>query len=328
MPTIDVIIPAYNCLHFIDKAIASCASQILDDGWRMAVTVVNDCSTDGDYRALEDRWTDIIDIGVVDMAVNCGVGVARQTGIDNTHGEFIAFLDADDTLYGCYALRDLLRNIGNNDVIMGQFVEETEAGYAVHESNMTWCHGKIYRRAFLDRHNIRFPDYRNNEDSGFNGVVMGLTDNIIYSPIAVYSWNCNKGSTVRSKHEQYKYAYGWRDLVRNVEYVVKELSERHLNKAQIRDYVCGAFAGFYFQLCDSKMHLPDELEENLKVLKQVYETSVKQFVLDGAVSWEYLQKYYYDTFAKVGIPYLTYKDYWKELGYFEDMKRADFFRNS
>lgn len=324
MPTIDVIIPAYNCLHFIDKAIASCACQILDEDWKLAVTVVDDCSTDGDYHTLADKWIEIIDIGVVHTAKNSGVGVARQCGIDNTHGDFFTCLDADDCFEGCHALRDLLRNIGNNDVIMGQFVEETDKGYSVHEDNFTWVHGKIFRRAFIERHNIRFPDYRNNEDSGYNGVIQGITDRIVYSPIAVYSWNCNKGSTVRSKHEEYKYAYGWRDLVRNVEYVVSELLERHIDKARIMNYVCGAFAGFYYQLCDSKMHMPEELEKNWAVLKMVYQSSVRPFVLDGAVSWEFLQKCYYDTFTKVGIPFITYKDYWKELGYFDDLKEADY----
>jgi len=324
MHTIDVIIPAYNCLHLIDKAIASCVCQILDDDCEIAVTVVDDCSTDGDYRALEDKWINIIDIAVFRTDKNGGVGVARQYGIDNTHGDFIMFLDADDCFEGCHAVRDLLRNIADNDVIMGQFIEETENGYAVHEDNFTWVHGKMFRRSFLDRHNIRFPDYRNNEDSGFNGVIKGITDRIAYSPIAVYSWNMNKNSTVRSKHEKYKYAYGWRDLVRNVEYVVGELLDRHIDKSRICNYVCGAYAGFYYQLCDSKMHMPDALEQNWAVLKAVYITSVRPFVLDGAVSWEFLQKCYYDTFAKVGIPFITYKEYWNELGYFKDLKEVKY----
>ena len=90
MPEISVIIPAYNAQKTIKKTIESVIEQTYAD-WELIL--INDGST--------DRTVEIVNeikesrIKVYNYA-NAGVAKARDRGIENARGKYIAFLDADD----------------------------------------------------------------------------------------------------------------------------------------------------------------------------------------------------------------------------------------
>lgn len=92
-PLVSVVMPAYNAAPYIEEAIRSALSQ----SWsNLEVLVVNDGSKDDTAiiaRAIGDDRVRVID------RANGGVSNARNTGVDAAHGEFIAFLDADDALH-------------------------------------------------------------------------------------------------------------------------------------------------------------------------------------------------------------------------------------
>ncbi|MCC7418343.1 MAG: glycosyltransferase [Acidobacteria bacterium] len=88
-PRVSVVIPNYNCGRFIADAIGSVLAQTMDD---LEVIVVDDGSTDGSAAALRpfgDR------VRLFEQP-NRGVSTARNRGIGESRGEFVAFLDADD----------------------------------------------------------------------------------------------------------------------------------------------------------------------------------------------------------------------------------------
>ena len=91
-PRVSVIVPVRNCREFIHEAIASICQQ---DYQNLEVIVVDDGSTDYDYRLLAE-----IDsrIRVIRLSGN-GVSVARNAGMRNASGDYIAFLDADDVWF-------------------------------------------------------------------------------------------------------------------------------------------------------------------------------------------------------------------------------------
>ncbi len=90
MPTISVIIPAYNAERTILETIASVQQQTFSD---LELIVVDDGSTD---RTLELLYTVTDERLRIFSYQNGGVSVARNRGISHATGEFIAFLDADD----------------------------------------------------------------------------------------------------------------------------------------------------------------------------------------------------------------------------------------
>jgi len=89
LPLVSVIVPSYNYLRFIDKCLESVLTQ---DYPNIEIIVVDDGSTDGSLEHLKELDAPI----KVLQQRNQGVSVARNTGLLESRGEFVAFLDADD----------------------------------------------------------------------------------------------------------------------------------------------------------------------------------------------------------------------------------------
>ncbi len=95
MPTVSIVMPAFNASGSISKAIESVQRQSLTD-WELVV--IDDGSTDNTRQVVEDLITRDPRIRLLTSAGK-GVSDARNTGLDATRGEFITFLDADDFMY-------------------------------------------------------------------------------------------------------------------------------------------------------------------------------------------------------------------------------------
>ncbi|MCJ8280166.1 MAG: glycosyltransferase [Rivularia sp. ALOHA_DT_140] len=90
MPCCSIIIPAYNAIKYLPETLESVLKQSFTD---FEVFIIDD----GSYDNIVE-WVD----GIQDSRVkfisqkNKGVSAARNLGISNASGEYIAFLDADD----------------------------------------------------------------------------------------------------------------------------------------------------------------------------------------------------------------------------------------
>jgi glycosyltransferase involved in cell wall biosynthesis len=94
-PLVSVIIPAYNCARYLERALESVRAQRYPAD-RLEIIVVDDGSTDrSPMVAAEyaDRDPRVIAL----RQANAGPAAARNRGIDAARGKLIAFLDADDT---------------------------------------------------------------------------------------------------------------------------------------------------------------------------------------------------------------------------------------
>lgn len=90
MPQISVIIPAYNAQTTILETIASVQKQTFSD---FELIVINDGSTDQTLELLHRIKDDRLKVF---SYANGGLPTARNRGIAQASGEFLAFLDADD----------------------------------------------------------------------------------------------------------------------------------------------------------------------------------------------------------------------------------------
>ncbi len=88
-PAVSVIIPTYNRGWILKDAIDSVLAQ---DYWPFELIIVDDGSTDNTFDIL-DAYKDHM---IVFRQQNKGVSAARNTGILNSSGRYIAFLDSDD----------------------------------------------------------------------------------------------------------------------------------------------------------------------------------------------------------------------------------------
>jgi glycosyltransferase involved in cell wall biosynthesis len=88
-PTISVIIPCYNAERYIAATIRS---VLLQNWQKLEIVVVDDGSKDHSAQLVRDAFPDVKLV----CQPNQGVAVARNTGIAQATGDWIAFLDADD----------------------------------------------------------------------------------------------------------------------------------------------------------------------------------------------------------------------------------------
>jgi glycosyltransferase involved in cell wall biosynthesis len=88
-PLISVIIPTFNRRHQAEEAVASVLSQTFTD---FELIVVDDGSTDDTAAMLESYAPDLTLI----RQNNQGVSSARNKGVVNSRGKYLAFLDSDD----------------------------------------------------------------------------------------------------------------------------------------------------------------------------------------------------------------------------------------
>lgn len=90
-PLVSIVIPMYNREKTIQTAITSVLAQTYD---KIEVIVVDDCSTDNSVNMVKQLKDDRIRL--VLLKRNSGACVARNVGLDNARGEYIAFHDSDD----------------------------------------------------------------------------------------------------------------------------------------------------------------------------------------------------------------------------------------
>ena len=88
-PTVSVIIPAYNSERYIADAVKSVLAQSYQPA---EVIVVDDGSSDGTARVVQGLGNSIRSL----HQANRGEPAARNLGLRNAQGEYVAFLDADD----------------------------------------------------------------------------------------------------------------------------------------------------------------------------------------------------------------------------------------
>lgn len=95
MPLISVVIPVYNGERYLPRTLESLRQQTLHD---FEVVMVDDGSTDSSADIMRSAAREDARFRMVSRS-NGGLSAARNTGIEATHGEWIYFIDADDTLH-------------------------------------------------------------------------------------------------------------------------------------------------------------------------------------------------------------------------------------
>ena len=88
---VSVIIPSYNREKTIERAVMSVLNQTYKD---LELIVVDDCSKDNTVEVLKSIKDDRLKI--IRLEKNSGACVARNVGIENAQGDYIAFQDSDD----------------------------------------------------------------------------------------------------------------------------------------------------------------------------------------------------------------------------------------
>lgn len=130
MTTVSVVIPTYNRVDVLPRAVESVLGQTFRD---LELLVVDDGSTDETLAYLDDVEDERL--RVVEHETNQGANAARNTGIGAADGEYVAFLDSDDEWHP----RKLERQIDR--------VEPTSTEYVAAYCDSEQSHGGVRGRA-------------------------------------------------------------------------------------------------------------------------------------------------------------------------------------
>lgn len=109
---VSVIVPVYNSELYLEECIDSIISQSYKN---IEIVLVNDGSTDKSEHICQKYKSNNV---LLINQPNQGVSVARQTGVDNATGEWILFVDSDDTIPN-NAIELMVRMASDVDIVAG-----------------------------------------------------------------------------------------------------------------------------------------------------------------------------------------------------------------
>lgn len=192
------------------------------------VKVVND----GGNRLPEDKLAELpYSVEQIDIP-HGGVSAARNAGIEHATGRWIMFCDFDDSFASIFSLREIMTLLKTDDydmlwcrIIAEDYMDGKQLLYYVPDKQRyVFCHGKVYRTAFLKEKNVRFrEDLVFNEDSCFNAVIIARTPasriGEIRSPVPLYCWIRRPSSVTNSgREDEAAYGHFRRNLIVTSEY--------------------------------------------------------------------------------------------------------------
>lgn len=144
---ISVITTFYNAERFILHAVNSVNQQVID-GFEVEYVIVDDKSPDKSREMLENfiqvQGNKHIDYRVIEPEENLGCGGARKFGIDNSTGNYLMFLDADDY----YINRDFMFRAYNT--IKKERADIVEYGVLFNQSNGQQINNSARERIVID----------------------------------------------------------------------------------------------------------------------------------------------------------------------------------
>lgn len=231
-PLISIIVPVYNAEQYLKECLDSICQQTFTD---FELILINDGSTDASGRICDEfAWKDPR-IRVFHEH-NGGVSVARNIGLDNTKGEWIAFIDADDRLlpkaldhlYNATISIDVdIVLAGSNMLVDGKIIpyyvyKPLQSSEVLKYIDQQALWGYLIRARVIHDNNIRFiSGLAYSEDIVFLSEVAIKSRLILHIAECVYIYRCHNSSAcaardgvMRSGH-QFHAAYALMKLADN-----------------------------------------------------------------------------------------------------------------
>lgn len=261
MSTITIIVPIYKVEKYLAKCIDSILKQSFND---FELFLINDGSPDKCGEICEKYAKKDKRIKVIHKE-NEGVSSARNLGIEMAHGEYIAFVDPDDTIEpNMYSLllekainhqvdmvicpiRTVNINTSTNTVstvwnkVNSPINRDEIEGKLIPAilSNKTYslvsCVNKLYRKSFFNQNNIRFEKNKHHsEDARINFKILTLIDSIVFIDIPLYNYYIYPRDSLTQIFREDLYEY----IIDNKKLLLELASrfDQEINSSSIRNH--------------------------------------------------------------------------------------------
>lgn len=220
LPLISVVIPVYN----IEKYIAGCLESVISQSYEnLEIICVDDGSSDQSGKICEEYALKDSRIKVIHQK-NCGQSAARNTGIQNSSGEYLSFIDGDDKIkQGTYKK---VIDVFNKDVDVVWFgmdiiyeaheeYRQSDADYyglkftgkqqitdeLLWQSDCSVCN-KIFKSKHIKDNNIYFLEGHLYEDALFYWQIFSIIKNAYYINDKLYVYHRRQNSTMSRTFEK------------------------------------------------------------------------------------------------------------------------------
>ena len=208
---ISIVVPLYNGERYIKNLINQFDKQTYNT---LEVIFVDDGSKDSTYEKLLKTINDSNrNFYKVVTQENSGQGAARNRGIKEATGDYIMFVDQDDIIEQDYVEQMVNALISDNiDIVLSGYrhiLPDGKIQRSVKLTNSEWCKymnitpwGKLYKREFINKHNIEFLPVVLGEDIFFNSYCYSNNPCVVYTEYIGYSWVLNTTSVSNTIHKK------------------------------------------------------------------------------------------------------------------------------
>ncbi len=260
---ISIIVPVYNVEAYLPRCLESLTGQTCRD---LEIICVNDGSTDGSLRILQDAAAKDGRIRVVDQK-NQGLSGARNSGLQVARGEWVMFVDSDDWI-DCECCASVLAAVTpETDLCFFSYVREfprssepkyifdttkriyrgtdaeqlyvrliaptgKELGTPDKLDSLSTAWGKLYKTSIIKEHQIEFVSTKEigTEDLLFNVYYFTWIKEAVYLPNPFYHYRKNNITSLTKLYKP-QLTQQWQRLFKYIEDWIKPLQRSGLEEA-------------------------------------------------------------------------------------------------
>lgn len=218
MIRLSIIVPFYNVEKYVEECIRSLYDQDIPQE-EYEVLCVDDCSPDGSRAIVERLQKEYKTLRLICHERNKKLGGARNTGQREAKGEYIWFVDSDDTIYP-NVLKTILdaAEKSNADILQFDYSRGERVWKTVEELDVIqngedylfknqshWWYDKlsgawrqIFKRQFLQESGLEYIEDAMFEDTDFLLRAFLSADKVQYVPIEAYNYRINGESVTKA----------------------------------------------------------------------------------------------------------------------------------
>ncbi|MEV5429585.1 bifunctional glycosyltransferase family 2 protein/CDP-glycerol:glycerophosphate glycerophosphotransferase [Streptomyces sp. NPDC052701] len=225
MPRFSVIVPAYQVQAYLHECLESVLSQSYAD---LELIAVDDRSPDACGAIIDEFAARDPRVRPVHLPRNAGLGPARNAGMERATGDYLLFLDGDDTLTdgALRSIADRLEETGGPDVLVHDYARTYWTGETVRNQAaaqlteqgpapfrladrpgllrllmVAW--NKAYRREFVEREGFSFPPGYYEDTPWTYPVLMTAESIATLDRVCVHYRQRRRGSILRTTSERH-----------------------------------------------------------------------------------------------------------------------------
>lgn len=216
-PQISIIIPVFNAEKYLEDCLQSISNQFFHD---FEILAINDGSMDASLEILEKYQQKDVRLKVFSQK-NKGVSEARNLGLQNAKGDYIAFVDADDWLHP-QSLETYMITLREEhfEIVISQFLPEKKnlimqetkvevfdrknieqkifPKFIASDVYNSVCN-KLYKKELIEKTNAKFPTgVPIAEDAQFNYQVFSLVQKVSEIDFKSYFYREVDGSATKN----------------------------------------------------------------------------------------------------------------------------------